>query len=44
MTSETPVLQTETATVGEVISGTTLNSLPLNGRNTGQLSLLLPGV
>src|SRR5262245_62842596 len=41
---QSPVLQTETATVGEVISGTTLNSLPLNGRNTGQLSLLLPGV
>ena len=32
------------ATVGEVISGTTLSALPLNGRNTGQLSLLLPGV
>src|SRR6476469_6994087 len=44
VTSETPVLQTENATVGEVISGTTLNSMPLNGRNTGQLSLLLPGV
>ena len=44
MSSESPVLQTETATVGEVISGTTLNALPLNGRNTGQLSLLLPGV
>jgi hypothetical protein len=44
VTAETPVLQTETATVGEVISGTTLESLPLNGRNTGQLSLLLPGV
>jgi hypothetical protein len=43
VTTETPVLQTETATVGEVISGTTLNALPLNGRNTGQLSLLLPG-
>jgi hypothetical protein len=41
---QSPVLQTETATVGDVISGTTLNSLPLNGRNTGQLSLLLPGV
>ena len=39
-----PLLQTETATVGEVISGTTLEALPLNGRNTGQLSLLLPGV
>src|SRR5918994_2050293 len=41
---ESPVLQTETATVGEVISGTTLQALPLNGRNSGQLSLLLPGV
>ena len=29
--------------VGEVISGTTVQSLPLNGRNTGQLALLLPG-
>jgi hypothetical protein len=42
--TEAPVLQTESATVGEVISGTTLSALPLNGRNTGQLSLLLPGV
>jgi hypothetical protein len=42
--AESPVLQTETATVGMVISGTTLNALPLNGRNTGQLSLLLVGV
>jgi len=41
---QSPLLQTETATVGEVISGTTVNELPLNGRNTGQLSLLLPGV
>jgi len=41
--SDTPVLQTETVTVGQVISGTTLSTLPLNGRNTGQLSLLLPG-
>ena len=43
VTSETQVLQTESTTVGQVISGTTLNNLPLNGRNTGQLSLLLPG-
>src|SRR3989441_5056037 len=41
---QSPHLQTETATVGEVISGTTVVGLPLNGRNTGQLSLLLPGV
>ena len=44
VTGESPVLQTESATVGEVISGTTVAALPLNGRNTGQLSLLLPGV
>jgi hypothetical protein len=44
VSGESPVLQTESATVGEVISGTTLTALPLNGRNTGQLSLLLPGV
>jgi hypothetical protein len=39
----TPILQTETTTVGEVLSGNTVQSLPLNGRNTGQLALLLPG-
>lgn len=38
-----PILQTESPTVGEVISGHTVASLPLNGRNTGQLALLLPG-
>jgi hypothetical protein len=43
VSTQAQVLQTETATVGEVISGTTLSALPLNGRNTGQLSLLLPG-
>jgi hypothetical protein len=43
VTGTAPILQTETATVGEVISGNTAQSLPLNGRNTGQLALLLPG-
>jgi hypothetical protein len=38
-----PVLQTESSTVGEVLSGNTVQSLPLNGRNVGQLALLLPG-
>ena len=37
VSGEAQVLQTESATVGEVISGTTLTALPLNGRNTGQL-------
>ncbi len=38
-----PILQTETVTVGEVISGSTATTLPLNGRNASQLALLLPG-
>ena len=40
---QSPVLQTQSVTVGEVISGNTLQSLPLNGRNPGQLALLVPG-
>jgi len=43
VTAQAPVLQTESATVGEVISGNTVQSLPFNGRNVGQLALLLPG-
>ena len=43
VTADGAVLQTESTTVGEVISGTSVQSLPLNGRNTGQLALLLPG-
>jgi Carboxypeptidase regulatory-like domain/TonB dependent receptor len=42
--AQAPVLQTESATVGEVISGTTVVGLPLNGRNSGQFALLLAGV
>jgi hypothetical protein len=44
VTAQSSYLQTESVTVSEVISGTTVVALPLNGRNTGQLSLLLPGV
>jgi hypothetical protein len=43
VTGISSLLQTETTAVAEVISGTTVQSLPLNGRNTGQLTLLLPG-
>jgi Carboxypeptidase regulatory-like domain len=39
-----PILQTQDAVVGEVISETTIRNTPLNGRNFSQLSLLLPGV
>jgi hypothetical protein len=38
-----PVLQTESPTVGTVISGNTTVGLPLNGRNFQQLTLLIPG-
>jgi hypothetical protein len=38
-----PVLQTENVTVGQVITGNTTVSLPLNGRNFQQLTLLVPG-
>ena len=39
-----PILQTSDAVVGETLSATTIQALPLNGRNFSQLSLLLPGV
>jgi len=39
-----PTLQTETSVVGEVITGSTVTALPLNGRNFVQLTLLTPGV
>ena len=44
VTAVSPILQTQDAVVGEVISGTTIERMPLNGRNFSQLSLLLPGV
>ena len=44
VTSVTPILQTQDAVVGEVLSETTIERMPLNGRNFSQLSLLLPGV
>jgi hypothetical protein len=44
VTAVAPILQTQDAVVGEVISETTIKAMPLNGRNFSQLSLLLPGV
>jgi hypothetical protein len=44
VTGVTPILQTQDAVVGEVISETTIQGMPLNGRNFSQLALLLPGV
>jgi hypothetical protein len=44
VTGVAPILQTQDAVVGEIISETTIQNMPLNGRNFSQLSLLLPGV
>lgn len=43
VTDVAPVLQTESVTVGNVISGNTTTNLPLNGRNFQALTLLVPG-
>ncbi|PYQ16225.1 MAG: hypothetical protein DMF79_18880, partial [Acidobacteria bacterium] len=43
VTGVAPILQTQDAVVGAVISESTISNMPLNGRNFSQLSLLLPG-
>src|SRR6185503_11742213 len=43
VTGVAPILQTQDAVVGEVVSETTIQNMPLNGRNFSQLSLLMPG-
>jgi len=44
VTATPPLLQTDEATTSTVIDGTKLRDLPLNGRNFGQLTQLIPGV
>src|SRR5205823_14280949 len=44
VTGVSPILQTQNAVVGQVVSETTIRGMPLNGRNFSQLSLLMPGV
>ncbi|HQR37112.1 MAG TPA: TonB-dependent receptor [Blastocatellia bacterium] len=42
--SEAPLVQTETSSRGDVITGRQLTELPLSGRNFTQLAVLSPGV
>src|ERR1700676_561828 len=43
VTSEAASVQSETATVGGVVTNAQTSELPLNGRNFLQLNLLVPG-
>jgi hypothetical protein len=44
VTAETPLLQTSTQSLGQVIEQRTVTELPLNGRNPIALAELVPGV
>src|SRR5450631_179715 len=44
VTGAVPVLQSENASVGQVIATTAVQQLPLNGRNLTQLAIIAPGV
>lgn len=44
VTSSAPILQTESASLSQVVSGRTVQDLPLNGRNVLNLVALVPGV
>ena len=43
VTGQSALLQTEAATIGQVVPQTAVNQLPLNGRNYLQLTTLVPG-
>ncbi len=44
VSAETPLLQTQTGTLGQVIEGRVVQEMPLNGRNVLNLIALVPGV
>src|ERR1700760_51639 len=44
VTSQAPIMQTETASLGQVVAGKAVTNIPLNGRNVLALVSLVPGV
>src|SRR5260370_11529462 len=44
VTAETPLMQPETSSLGQVVEARSVNELPLNGRNPMALGALVPGV
>lgn len=44
VTGQTPLLETASSTLGEVVNSVTTENLPLNGRNVLQLIALTPGI
>jgi Carboxypeptidase regulatory-like domain len=44
VTGQTPLLQTETSSLGTVVNARTVQEMPLNGRNVLNLVTLVPGV
>lgn len=44
VTTETPMMQTESSSLGQAVEGNAVTNLPLNGRNVLALVALVPGV
>lgn len=43
VTAESPILESQTSSVGQVVDNKSIVTLPLNGRNYSQLAVLAPG-